>query len=212
VGGRIKGTKTIKFIYKRKVPQERFKDVTYAKFVCTERPEKTEKNCTKFTIGGDRINYPGEVSTPTADLLVAKIFFNDTISTLGAKFMTMDISNFYLNSPLPRPEYIRINISDITEEIINEYNLREKATEAGHVYNEANKGMYGIPQAGLIANKLLEKRLNKHGYWQSRIVPGLWKHDTQPIQFVLVVDDFGVKYVGKEHAIHLQQVLNEHYN
>jgi hypothetical protein len=79
------------------------------------------------------------------------------------------------------------------------------------MYIEANKGMYGIPQAGLIANKLLEKQLNKHGYRQSRIVPGLWKHDTQPIQFTLVVDDFGVKYVGKEHAIHLQQVLNKHY-
>ena len=125
--------------------------------------------------------------------------------------MTIDISNFYLNLPLPQPEYIQINISNIPEEIINKYNLQEKATETGHGYIEANKGMYGLPQAGLIANKLLKKRLNKHGYRQSRIVPGLWKHDTRPIQFTLVVDDFGVKYVGKEHAIHLQQVLNEHY-
>jgi hypothetical protein len=49
------------------------------------------------------------------------------------------------------------------------------------MYIEANKGMNRLPQAGLIANKLLEKQLNKHGYQQSRIVPGLWKHDTQPI-------------------------------
>ena len=53
VGGRIKGTNTIKFIYKRQVPRERFKDVTYGQFVCTERPEKKEKNRTRFTIGGD---------------------------------------------------------------------------------------------------------------------------------------------------------------
>jgi CheY-like chemotaxis protein len=53
----------------------------------------------------------------------------------------------------------------------------------------ATKGMYSLPQAGLIANKLLEKRLNKHGYRQSKLVPGLWKHDTRPIQFILVVDD-----------------------
>ena len=62
--------------------------------------------------------------------------------------------------------------------------------------DEANKGMYGLPQAGLIANQQLKKRLNEHGYHQRKLVPGLWKHDTQPIQFTLVVDDFGVKYVG----------------
>ncbi len=71
--------------------------------------------------------------------------------------MMIDISNFYLNLPLACPEYIRIKISDILEEIINEYNLRKKVTESSHVYIEANKGMYGLPQAGLFANELLEK-------------------------------------------------------
>ena len=211
VGGRIKGTNTIKFIHQRDVPKNRLKDVTYGQFVCTERPEKAEKNRTRFTVGGDRINYPGEVATPTAEMLVAKLLFNSTISTKGARFMTMDISNFYLNSPLPRPEFIKIKLSDIPEEIINEYNLREKATPSGSVYIMAVKGMYGLPQAGLIANELLESRLNKHGYRQSKLVPGLWKHDTRPIQFTLVVDDFGVKYVGKEHALHLKSVLESYY-
>jgi hypothetical protein len=53
--------------------------------------------------------------------------------------------------------------------------------------------------------------LNKHGYQQSKLVPGLWKHDTRPIQFTLVVDNFGVKYIGKEHAHHLKNTLKEHY-
>ena len=92
--------------------------MTYGQFVCTVLPKKSVKNCIRFTIGGDWINYPGEVATPTANLLVAKILYNSTISTPGAKFMTMDISNFYLNSPLPRPEYIQIKISDIPEKII----------------------------------------------------------------------------------------------
>ncbi len=74
----------------------------------------------------------------------------------GARFMTMDISNFYLNSPLACPEYIQIKISNIPEEIINEYNLCDKVTVSGHVHIEANKGMYGLPQAGLIANELLK--------------------------------------------------------
>ncbi|KAL7480835.1 LOW QUALITY PROTEIN: hypothetical protein ACHAW6_006498, partial [Cyclotella cf. meneghiniana] len=65
--------------------------------------------------------------------------------------------------------------------------------------------------AALIANELLEKRLNKAGYFQLKYVPGLWAHTTQPIAFTLVVDDFGVKYVGKEHALHLKSVLEAHY-
>ncbi len=71
--------------------------------------------------------------------------------------------------------------------------------------------MYGLPQAGLIANELLEKQLNEHGYRQSKLIPGLRTHDTQPIQFTLVVDDFGVKNVNKEHALHLYKVLEAHY-
>ena len=82
----------------------------------------------------------------------------------------------------------------------------------GYVYIMATKGMYGLPQAGLIANELLEMRLNEHGYRQSKLVPGLWKHDTRPIQFTLVVDDFGVKHVGEEHVPHLQRVLKQHYD
>lgn len=125
--------------------------------------------------------------------------------------MTMDISDFYLMTPLKRPEYIQMKLSNIPREVIKEYKLQQIATSHGSVYIEANKGMYGLPQAGLLANELLEKRLNKRGYRQSKHVPGLWKHDWQPIQFTLVVNDFGVKYVGEEHVQHLQQTLEEHY-
>ena len=72
--------------------------------------------------------------------------------------------------------------------------------------------MYGLPQAGLLANELLKQRLNKHRYFQSNLVPGLWKHITRPMSFTLVVDDFGVKCVGKEHFNHLMSALQEHYN
>jgi hypothetical protein len=212
VGGRVKGTKTIRFLHQDDIPQKRRKDITYGSFQCNVRPEKIEEpNRTRFVAGGDRINYPGEVATPTADMLVAKILFNSVISTRGARFMTLDISNFYLMTPLKRPEYIRVKIDDIPEEIINEYNLQKIANKQGMVCIEVTKGMYGLPQAGLLANELLEQRLNKHGYFQSKLVPGLWKHTKRPITFTLVVDDFGVKYVGKEHAEHLMTVLQEHY-
>jgi hypothetical protein len=125
--------------------------------------------------------------------------------------MTMDISNFYLMTPLHHAKFIRIKISDIPNEVIREYKLREKATKNGSIYIRAKRGMYSLSQAGLLANKLLEKRLNKHRYQQSKLVPGLWKHYTRPIQFTLVVNDFGIKYVGKEHAQHLENALEEHY-
>ena len=102
-------------------------------------------------------------------------------------------------------------IDDIPEEIIVEYNLSEKVTDDGHVYVEIRKGMYGLPQAGILAQQLLEQRLNEHGYSQSKAVPGLWTHKTRPISFTLVVDDFGVKYVGKEHATHLISILKQFY-
>ena len=127
--------------------------------------------------------------------------------------MMIDISDFYLMTPLKRPEFIciRESINDIPEEVIIEYKLRKIADSKGMVFIQANQGMYGLPQSGLLANELLEKRLNKHGYHQSKLVPGLWSHKWRPVQFTLVVDDFGVKYVGTTHALHLKQTLEENY-
>ena len=93
-GGRTKNpTYTIKLIRKDEVPKYRRKDITYGSFVCNLRPEKKEKERTRFVVGGDRINYPGEVATPTADRLVAKSLFNSIVLTRDAKFTTMGISN-----------------------------------------------------------------------------------------------------------------------
>ncbi len=125
--------------------------------------------------------------------------------------MAIGISNFYLMTPLHCAKLIRIKLSDIPNEVIKEYKLREKATKNGSIYIKAKRGMHRLPQPGLLANELLKKRLNKHGYRQSKLVPGLWKHDTRPIQFTLVVDNFGIKYVSKEHAHHLKNALKGHY-
>ena len=62
----------------------------------------------------------------------------------------VDIKDFYLNTPMKRPEYMRLKITDIPDEIIDEYNLREIVDDDGYVYCEITKGMYGLPQAGII--------------------------------------------------------------
>ena len=105
-------------------------------------------------------------------MLVAKILFNSVVSTRNAKFMTMDISDFYLMTPLKRPEYIRISIKEIPKEIINKYKLRDIVDDKGSIHIQSNRGMFGLTQAGLLSNKLPEKRLNKRGYRKSKLVHG----------------------------------------
>ncbi len=97
------------------------------------------------------------------------------------------------------------------QDIIDEYNLTSKVDHNGNVHCKVRQGMYGLPQAGIIAQELLEERLKKAGYTQSKLTPGYWKHKWRPISFTLVVDNFGIKYIGKEHVMHLIKVLKEHY-
>jgi hypothetical protein len=100
---------TIHFIPWDRVPREGSKDVTYSLITCLIHPEKIdEPNWTRLVAGGDRVHYPGNVGTPTANLITMKLFINSIISTTGAKFMTMDIKDFYLNTPMEGYKYMRL--------------------------------------------------------------------------------------------------------
>jgi hypothetical protein len=80
-------------------------------------------NHTCLTVGGNLIDYPYDVSTPTANITTAKIVFNSVISTPNAKFMGLDIKDFYLYTEMARFEYMRLPIDIIPQEIIHQYNL-----------------------------------------------------------------------------------------
>jgi hypothetical protein len=175
--GRNTGTNTIVFIKKNQVPQDRAKDVTYGLITCLVQPEKIdEPNRTRLVAGGDRVHYPGDAGTPTADLLTVKLQLNSIISTPNATFMTMDIKDFYLNTPMARYEYMHLRLLDMPEDVIAHYRLNEITTPEGYIYCEIQKGMYGLPRAGIIAQQLLEERLQKDGYRQSKTTPGLLQH------------------------------------
>ena len=124
--------------------------------------------------------------------------------------MTADAKKFYLCTPMERHEFMRMPIELIPPEFAQAYNLSEKV-QNGYVYMRIVRGMYGLPQAGMLANNLLKERLEKHGYIELTHTPGLFMHKTRPVWFTLVVDDFGVKYVGEENAKHLMSVLREFY-
>ena len=108
-------------------------------------------------MGGDKVNYDEDCATPTADIMLVKILWNSTISTDSAHFMTCDVKNFYLNVPLDHPEYVRIKIDNVPQEIIDGYELRSMVSSDGYVYLEVNKGIYGLKKSGLLAQQLLEK-------------------------------------------------------
>ena len=71
--------------------------------------------------------------------------------------------------------------------------------------------MYGLKQAGIIANMELTKHLDKFGYYPVQHTPGLRKHNTLAKIFTLVVDDLAIKYASKQDAGHLLQGLRAKY-
>jgi hypothetical protein len=124
--------------------------------------------------------------------------------------MCLDVKNFSLGTPMYSFEYMLIQIKLILHEIIEQYNLLPLVSD-GHVYIEVQKTMYGLPRSVILANQLLACRLAIHGYHQKKFTPCLWRHVTRTIQFTLVVEDFGVQYVGAERAHHLIAALETDY-
>jgi hypothetical protein len=112
---------------------------------------------------------------------------------------------------MPNPEYMHLQLNIIPKEIVVAYNLHELATPGGWVYIKIRKGMYGLPQAGILANQLLEKRLAAKGYYQCQHTPGLWQQMWQFIMFCLVIDNFGIKVTNMADFKHLKMALEEHY-
>jgi hypothetical protein len=94
-------------------------------------------------VGGHRLDYSNDVATFTADIITFKILINSILSTDDAVTMMMDIDKYYLGTPLPRFEYMKMLLSRFPEEIVQKYNLNALAID-GWVYIEIRKGMYGL--------------------------------------------------------------------
>jgi hypothetical protein len=208
---RIQGTGTVFFIQKSQVPKDR--KVTYANFICTIRPQKAETHRVRMTAGGDKLDYPGDASSPTVSMLAAKIHINSTISDAkhGARHMGIDIKNYYLGTPMAYYQYMRVHTSCIPQEVWDDPSYDIHPENDGYVYLEIRRGMYGLKEAGILAFNQLVKKLAPHGYEPMPFTPGLWRHRTKRTTFVLCVDDFGVKYFSKDDAQHLIDALEADY-
>jgi hypothetical protein len=105
----IPGTDTCFFIKLTNIPKDR--KITYGKRVCDYRPHKKEKERVRLTVGGARLDYSGDVANSTADITTLEILINSNLSTADAAMMMMDIKNYYLSTPMPRFEYMKMLLS-----------------------------------------------------------------------------------------------------
>ena len=153
------------------IPSDRV--VTYAKVVVDCRPQKADPIRIRITAGGNLISYPGELYTGTADLTTLKLLWNSVLSTKNAKYMCLDIKNFYLSAPLDRFEYMKIPLHLFPAWIREQYHLYTHAMH-NFVYIEMQRAVWGLPQAGILANKLLKQHLTPHRYYECANTPGLW--------------------------------------
>jgi hypothetical protein len=141
------GTETMVFIPVSAVPKGT--KATYLRIVSAFRPEKKNPRRIRFTVGGDRVFYDGDVSTKSADLATVKTLLNSVISTPNGRFVTADLKDFYLEIPMVPKDYyacMRIPVSVIPESIMLEYELAG-LIHNGFAYVEIRKGMYGLPQS-----------------------------------------------------------------
>eukprot|EP00804_Cyclotella_cryptica_P003894 CCRYP_015765-RA/>CCRYP_015765-RA protein AED:0.46 eAED:0.57 QI:0/0/0/1/1/1/2/0/214 len=164
------------------IPNQCKSDNTYTRVVCKIGPPKADPCRTQITRG----------------------------VTASAWFALFDISNFYLGTPLDRPEYASIKLTIIPDNFVQEYGLRNFVHNRYNSF-EVTKGVYCLKQAGKLANDLLTQLLETYGYCHCTTTPGLWRHKWRPVIFVLIVNDFGIQYTERRHAEHLLHALQEHY-
>ena len=207
----VSATDTIEFIHRYEVPEGR--DVTYATFVIDYRPLKSEPYRVRITVGGDRLSYQADAGSPAANLLETKLLINSTISEAakGARFMSADLKDFFLATPMAENEYMRVPYKYFPHDIRKRYNLDTKVTPSGHIFIKIKRGMYGLKQAAILAYEHLKSNLATYGYTPVQGTVGLWQHNTRATKFCVCVDDFGIKYYSKEDADHLITSLEKHY-
>jgi hypothetical protein len=143
-------TNTIVFIKGQAVPTGR--QVNYGRLVSSIRPTKATTHRVRVTVGGDKLDFPGLTATQCASLTTTKCLLNSTVATPNAKFMVLDVKNFYYGTPMERNKYMKLPVKLIPQEIVDQYHLLVDLVSDRYIYIEIRKGMSGLKQAGHIAN------------------------------------------------------------
>jgi hypothetical protein len=192
------------FIPHTSIPQD--KKPTYLRAVLACQPETANPQHIFWTVGEDCIFYASNVSTKAADLTTVKILLNSVISTPDAKFLGIDIKDFYLGATMTQYEYMYIPLQMLPPAIVKQYNLTP-LIHNNCVYVEIRKGIYVLPQADKLTSNQLIAALAAFGDHPVPFTASLCQHNSCDITFCLVVDKFGVKCTNKEDVRHLLESL-----
>ena len=181
--------------------------------VCDIRPKKVDVYRTRLTVGGDILYYYGDTLSHAASLIEIKLLINIVISDAkkGARFLTLDIKDQFLQSMLPESEYMRIHGKYFFKDIREKYNIDELIAPDGYVYYKIKKVMYGLKQATRLANDKLRDHLAPFGYFPDPLAPNIWKHTTCATILCLCVDNFGAKYFNQNDVDHLTHALRTEF-
>ena len=91
------------------------------------REQKADQNQGRLTAGGNLIKYPGKTTRKMEDLMTSKVLWNSVLSAKLAKYICIDIKNFYLCARMDRYEYMHMPLGISLEHVIQQYNSRSKA-------------------------------------------------------------------------------------
>ena len=206
----LKTHQTMEFITDQELPK--LDKMMYYNPVLTKKMKNGEfVYRVRGTAGGNNSTYDGPTTAYVSDMSTFKILCNKTISDEGKRMSTADISDMYLHSTLEAPEYMWIHLSDIPTEALTMFDVASYVTPgSSKVAVRIKGGMYGLPQAGMLAQEKLIKLLYDHGYYMCKHTTCLFKHDLLSTEFTLTVDDFAISHLPNE-LNHLLDALRTVY-
>jgi hypothetical protein len=162
---------------------------------------------------GTTINYKKSHAGPNANHWIqadaeemARLFNTGTIGN----WTTIDLTDFYLGTDLPHPEYIRIQSQLVPDNVTEFYKLRP-FMDRQTLYCSVHKTHYGLPQAGALSQQRLFKHLLSNGYYQVPSRTSVFRNKEGTIRFTLVVDDFAVLWTNRAHMDHFIETLTRLY-
>ena len=202
--------KTMQFIKASEIPAG-YKMMYYNPVLTKKLKQAVYVYRVRGTAGGNNSSYDGDTTAYVSDMTTFKILCNKTISTAGKRMSTADISDMYLHSQLEAPEYMWIRLCDIPLASQAKYKLVSLVSPgAATVAVRITGGMYGLPQAGRLAQEKLIKVLYDHGYYMCKNTTCLFKHKTLETEFTLTVDDFAISHMPGDLQ-HLLDALRTAY-
>ena len=166
------------------------------------------------TAGGDRLAVSIPVSTPTASYPSLNCLLNAVMSE-DSYFGSVDLTDYYLGTPNPNPPFLKIFVDEYPPEVLSRLRLSpftktDRRTGRPYCLFRADKTIYGLKESGKLSNDRLVSLLTTYGFVETS-TPCLFRHPTRSIAFILVVDDFGVKYQNRDDFDYLIQCLSTLY-